>query len=148
MANELSKLSPPAGSTRKRMRVGRGEGSGKGKTAGRGQKGQHARGTVKRGFEGGQMPLARRLPKRGFKNIFAKQYTEVRIDRIAKRFEAGEVVDAAVLKSRGVVSKVAKDGIKVLGNGEISHALTIRAAKFTRSAAEKITAAGGVAEEV
>lgn len=148
MANELSKLSPPAGSTRKRMRVGRGEGSGKGKTAGRGQKGQHARGTVKRGFEGGQMPLARRLPKRGFKNIFAKQYTEVRIDRIAKRFEAGEVVDAAVLKSRGVVSKVAKDGIKVLGNGEISHALTVRAAKFTRSAAEKITAAGGVAEEV
>ena len=148
MANELSKLSPPAGSTRKRMRVGRGEGSGKGKTAGRGQKGQHARGTVKRGFEGGQMPLARRLPKRGFKNIFAKQYTEVRIDRIAKRFEAGEVVDAAVLKSRGVVSKIAKDGIKVLGNGEISHALTVRAAKFTRSAAEKITAAGGVAEEV
>lgn len=148
MANELSKLSPPAGSTRKRMRVGRGEGSGKGKTAGRGQKGQHARGTVKRGFEGGQMPLARRLPKRGFKNIFAKQYTEVRIDRIAARFEAGEVVDAAVLKSRGVVSKIAKDGIKVLGNGDISHALTVRAAKFTRSAAEKITAAGGVAEEV
>ena len=148
MANELSKLSPPAGSTRKRMRVGRGEGSGKGKTAGRGQKGQHARGTVKRGFEGGQMPLARRLPKRGFKNIFAKQYTEVRIDRIAKRFEAGEVVDAEVLKSRGVVSKIARDGIKVLGNGDISHALTVRAAKFTRSAAEKITAAGGVAEEV
>ena len=148
MANELSKLSPPAGSTRKRMRVGRGEGSGKGKTAGRGQKGQHARGTVKRGFEGGQMPLARRLPKRGFKNIFAKQYTEARIDRIAKRFEAGEVGDAEVLKSRGVVSKIAKDGIKVLGNGDISHALTVRAAKFTRSAAEKITAAGGVAEEV
>ena len=148
MANELSSLAPPAGSTRKRMRVGRGEGSGKGKTAGRGQKGQHARGTVKRGFEGGQMPLARRLPKRGFKNIFAKQYTEVRIDRIAQRFEAGEVVDAAELKARGVISKVAKDGIKVLGNGEISHAVTVRAAKFTRSAAEKIAAAGGVAEEV
>jgi len=148
MANELSRLSPPAGSTRKRMRVGRGEGSGKGKTAGRGSKGQHARGTVKRGFEGGQMPLARRLPKRGFKNIFAKQYTEVRIDRLATRFSAGEVVDAAELKARGVVSKVAKDGIKVLGNGEISHALTVRAAKFTRSAAEKIAAAGGVAEEV
>ncbi len=148
MANELSSLSPPAGSTRKRMRVGRGEGSGKGKTAGRGQKGQRARGTVKRGFEGGQMPLARRLPKRGFKNIFAKQFTEVRIDRIAERFEAGEVVDAAELKARGVVSKIAKDGIKVLGNGEISHALTVRAAKFTRSASEKIAAAGGVAEEV
>jgi len=148
MANELSRLSPPAGSTRKRMRVGRGEGSGKGKTAGRGQKGQRARGTIKRGFEGGQMPLARRLPKRGFKNIFAKQFTEVRLDRIAQRFEAGEVVDAAALKARGVVSKVCKDGIKVLGNGEISHALTVRAAKFTRSAAEKIAAAGGVAEEV
>jgi large subunit ribosomal protein L15 len=148
MANELSSLSPPAGSTRKRMRVGRGEGSGKGKTAGRGSKGQHARGTVKRGFEGGQMPLARRLPKRGFKNIFAKQYTEVRIDRLAKRFSAGEVVDAAELKARGVISKVAKDGIKILGNGELAHALTIRAAKFTRSAAEKIAAAGGVAEEV
>jgi large subunit ribosomal protein L15 len=148
MANELSSLSPPAGSTRKRMRVGRGEGSGKGKTAGRGSKGQHARGTVKRGFEGGQMPLARRLPKRGFKNIFAKQYTEVRIDRLAKRFSAGEVVDAAELKARGVISKVAKDGIKVLGNGELAYALTVRAAKFTRSAAEKIAAAGGVAEEV
>jgi large subunit ribosomal protein L15 len=94
------------------------------------------------------MPLARRLPKRGFKNIFAKQYTEVRIDRLAKRFSAGEVVDAAELKARGVISKVAKDGIKVLGNGELAYALTVRAAKFTRSAAEKIAAAGGVAEEV
>lgn len=148
MANELSKLSPPAGSRRSRTRLGRGEGSGKGKTAGRGQKGQRARGTVKRGFEGGQMPLARRLPKRGFNNIFAKQYTEVRLDRIAARFSAGEVVDAESLKARGVVSKVAKDGIKVLGNGAVGHALTVRAAKFTRSAAEKIAASGGVAEEV
>jgi len=148
MANELSMLSPAPGSTRRRMRVGRGEGSGKGKTAGRGQKGQRARGTVKRGFEGGQMPLARRLPKRGFNNIFGKQYTEVRLDRIAARFAAGEVVDAETLKARGVVSKVCKDGIKVLGNGELSHALTVRAAKFTSSAAEKIAAAGGVAEEV
>lgn len=148
MANELSKLAPPAGSTRKRMRVGRGEGSGKGKTAGRGQKGQLARGTVKRGFEGGQMPLARRLPKRGFNNIFAKRYTEVRLDRIAARFEAGEVVDAQSLKERGVISKICRDGVKVLGNGDVAHALTVRAAKFTRSAAEKIAAAGGVAEEV
>lgn len=148
MANELSQLAPPAGATRKRTRVGRGEGSGKGKTAGRGQKGQRARGTIKRGFEGGQMPLARRLPKRGFKNIFAKQFTEVRLDRIAARFEAGEVVDAESLKARGVISKIGRDGVKVLGNGEVAHALTVRAAKFTRSAAEKIAAAGGVAEEV
>ncbi len=148
MANELSNLAPPAGSTRKRMRVGRGEGSGKGKTAGRGQKGQRARGTVKRGFEGGQMPLARRLPKRGFNNIFAKQYTEVRLDRISGRFSAGDVVDAESLKARGVISKICRDGVKVLGNGDVSQALTIRAAKFTRSAAEKIVAAGGVAEEV
>jgi large subunit ribosomal protein L15 len=148
MANELSRLAPAAGSTRNRVRVGRGEGSGKGKTAGRGSKGQRARGTIRRGFEGGQMPLARRLPKRGFNNIFAKKYTEVRLDRLAARFEAGEVVDAAALKSRGVISKICKDGIKVLGNGEISYALTIRAAKFTRTAAEKIAAAGGVAEEV
>jgi large subunit ribosomal protein L15 len=94
------------------------------------------------------MPLARRLPKRGFNNIFAKRYTEVRLDRIAGRFEAGEVVDAQSLKERGVISKICRDGVKVLGNGDVSHALTVRAAKFTRSAAEKIAAAGGVAEEV
>jgi len=128
--------------------VGRGEGSGKGKTAGRGQKGQFARSTVRRGFEGGQMPLHRRLPKRGFNNIFSKEYSEVRLDRIAARFSEGELVDAASLKERGLVSRVAKDGIKVLGNGEIGHALTVRAAKFTRTAAEKIVGAGGTAEEV
>lgn len=148
MANELSSLRAPTGSTRKRTRLGRGEGSGKGKTAGRGMKGQHARSTVRRGFEGGQMPLHRRLPKRGFNNIFAKDYSVVRLDRIAARFTEGEVVDAEALKARGVVSKVGKDGIKVLGNGDIGHALTIRAAKFTKSAAEKIQAAGGTAEEV
>jgi len=128
--------------------VGRGEGSGKGKTAGRGQKGQFARSTVRRGFEGGQMPLHRRLPKRGLNNIFSKEYSEVRLDRIAARFSEGELVDAASLKERGLVSRVAKDGIKVLGNGEIGHALTVRAAKFTRTAAEKIVGAGGTAEEV
>lgn len=148
MANELSNLAPPAGSRRTRMRVGRGEGSGKGKTAGRGQKGQGARGTVRRAFEGGQMPLARRLPKRGFNNVFAKQFTEVRLDRIAAHFQAGEVVDAESLKARGLISKIGRDGVKVLGNGEIGHALTVRAAKFTGSAAEKIAAAGGVTEEV
>jgi large subunit ribosomal protein L15 len=94
------------------------------------------------------MPLARRLPKRGFNNIFAKRYTEVRLDRSVARFEAGEVVDAQSLKERGVISKICRDGVKVLGNGDVAHALTVRAAKFTRSAAEKIAAAGGVAEEV
>ena len=148
MANELSNLKPPVGSTRKRMRVGRGEGSGKGKTAGRGTKGQGARGTVARHFEGGQMPLARRIPMRGFNNIFSKQYTEVRLDTIAAKFAAGEVVDALTLKARGVISKIEKDGIKVLGNGEIGHALTVRAERFTRSAAEKIKAAGGAVEEI
>ena len=148
MANELSNLKPPAGAHKKRTRLGRGEGSGKGTTAGRGQKGQTARGTVRPGFEGGQMPLHRRLPKRGFTNIFAKQYTEVRLDRIAARFAAGEVVDAEALKARGVISKIAPDGLKILGNGEISHSLTIRAAKFTASAEEKITNAGGTVERV
>lgn len=148
MANELSNLKPPAGSTRKRMRIGRGEGSGKGKTAGRGQKGQYARGTVRQGFEGGQMPLYRRLPKRGFRNLFAKEYSEVRLDRISAVFASGDVVDSEALVAHGLVSKVAKDGVKVLGNGEIDKAVTIKAAKFTRGAVDKIHAAGGVAEEI
>ena len=148
MANELSNLKPPAGGYKSRKRVGRGEGSGKGRTAGRGQKGQLKRGTVHPGFEGGQMPLHRRLPKRGFNNIFAKKFTEVRLDRIASRFSAGEVVDAASLKERGLIKKVEKDGIKVLGNGEISVALTVRASKFTASAASKIENAGGTIERV
>lgn len=92
------------------------------------------------------MPLMRRLPKRGFKNHFAKQFAEVRLDRIATRFEAGEIVDTEALKARGLVSKVGRDGVKILGNGEIGHALTIRAAAFTRSALAKIEAAGGTAE--
>ncbi len=129
MANELSNLKPAPGSRKKPMRVGRGEGSGKGKTAGRGTKGQHARNTVKRGFEGGQMPLARRLPKRGFTNIFRKEFSLVRLDRIAAHFSAGETVDVESLRAKGLVGRVAKDGIKVLGNGDI-------------------TAAGGTVEEV
>ena len=148
MANELSNLKPAAGSQRPRTRVGRGEGSGKGKTSGRGQKGQRARNTIRRGFEGGQMPLARRLPKRGFNNIFGKRYTVVRIDHIAARFEAGAVVDGEALKAAGLIQRVEKDGVKILGNGEIGHALTIKAAKFTKSAAEKITAAGGTFEVI
>ncbi len=148
MANELSNLQPAPGSQRSRTRLGRGEGSGKGKTAGRGTKGQLARGTVPAGFEGGQMPLQRRLPKRGFKNIFAKRFTEVRLDKIAAKFAAGETVNAASLKERGVIAKIDRDGVKVLGNGELGHALTIQAARFTKSAADKISAAGGTAETV
>ncbi len=148
MANELSNLKPPSGAHKKPTRLGRGEGSGKGKTAGRGSKGQHKRGTVRPGFEGGQMPLHRRLPKRGFNNIFAKDITAVRLDLIAKRFSEGEVVDAAALKERGLVKKVGKDGIKILGNGELGHALTVRAQRFSRSAEDKIQAAGGTVERV
>lgn len=94
------------------------------------------------------MPLQRRLPKRGFNNIFAKQYTEVRIDRISEKFNKGDTVDAETLKAAGVISKIAKNGIKVLGNGEIDKALTVKAAKFTKSAAEKISAAGGTVEVI
>ena len=148
MANELSNLKPSPGSTKARKRVGRGEGSGKGKTAGRGTKGQGARNTIHPRFEGGQMPLQRRLPKRGFNNIFAKRYTEVGLDKISAKFAKGDTVDAAALKDAGVISKIEKNGIKVLGNGDIDKALTIKAAKFTKSAAEKIAAAGGTAEVI
>jgi large subunit ribosomal protein L15 len=148
MANELSNLKPATGAYKKRTRLGRGEGSGKGKTAGRGSKGQRKRGTIRPGFEGGQMPLHRRLPKRGFKNIFAKDFTAVRLDRIAAKFSEGEVVDAESLKARGLVKKIGKNGIKILGNGEIGYALTVRATRFTRSAEEKITNAGGTVERV
>jgi len=148
MANELSNLKPAAGSQRKPLRVGRGEGSGKGKTAGRGSKGQRARGTVRRGFEGGQMPLARRLPKRGFTNIFRKEYSTVRLDRIAAHFSVGEVVDAAALRAKGLISSLGKDGVKVLGNGTIDFAVTVRVEKLTGSAQEKILAAGGSIEDV
>jgi large subunit ribosomal protein L15 len=148
MANELSNLKPAEGAYKKRTRLGRGEGSGKGKTAGRGSKGQHKRGTVAPGFEGGQMPLHRRLPKRGFNNIFAKEFTAVRIDRIAAKFSDGEVVDAESLKARGLIKKIGKNGIKILGNGEIGVALTFKATRFTASAEEKITNAGGTVERV
>lgn len=148
MANELSKLKPRPGATRDPVRVGRGEGSGLGKTAGRGMKGQRARGAAAPGFEGGQVPLYRRLPKRGFNNIFGVEFTEVRLDLIAKHFQAGEIVDVGSLRERGLVKKVSAHGIKILGNGEISQALTVKAARFTASAAEKIQAAGGTAEVV
>ena len=143
---KLFDLAPVEGSVKSRKRVGRGHGSGNGKTSGRGHKGQNARsgGGVRVGFEGGQMPIYRRLPKRGFTNIFAKEYAEVKISDLNK-FASGAVVDAAALKEAGVIKKVC-DGVKVLGNGELNVKLTVKAHKFTESAKQKIEAAGGKAE--
>jgi large subunit ribosomal protein L15 len=142
----INELKPAAGAKRKRKRVGRGAGSGMGKTATRGQDGQNSRsgGGVRPGFEGGQMPLARRLPKRGFKNIFAKTYSTVNVSDL-NRFEDGTEVTAQLLKEKRVIRKL-NDGLKVLGNGEITKKLTVKADKFTKTAQEKIKAAGGTAE--
>ncbi len=144
----IHELSPVAGSTHVDKRKGRGHATGNGKTAGRGHKGQKARsgGGVRIGFEGGQMPLARRIPKRGFNNIFAKPLTTVNVDAL-DRFEDGAVVDAQALLAAGVISKC-KYGVKFLGNGEVSKKLTVKAAAFSESAKEKIEAAGGKAEVV
>lgn len=144
----LHELSPVPGSTKEAKRKGRGHGSGNGKTAGKGHKGQNARsgGGVRPGFEGGQMPLYRRLPKRGFVNIFAKTYTEVKVSAL-NIFDDGAEVTAEVLKEAGVIKKI-NDGITVLGNGEITKKLTVKAAKFTQSAKAKIEAAGGKAEVI
>ena len=146
---KLHELRPAEGAVRSKKRLGRGTATGQGKTAGRGQKGQKSRsgGGVRVGFEGGQMPLTRRLPKRGFKNPFRKEYTEVNVE-LLNRFENGTEVTAEVLKSTGAISKIAKDGIKVLGNGNLEKAVTVKAAKFTASAQEKIEKAGGKAELV
>ena len=143
---KLLELSPSVGSTKDSKRKGRGHGSGNGKTAGRGHKGQNARsgGGVRVGFEGGQMPIYRRLPKRGFTNIFAKQYAEVKLSDLNK-FDDGAVIDAEALKEAGIISKVL-DGVKVLGNGEINKKVTVKASKFTSAAAAKIEAAGGKTE--
>lgn len=145
---KLYELTPSEGSTKVSKRKGRGHGTGNGKTAGRGHKGQKARsgGGVRVGFEGGQMPLYRRLPKRGFTNIFAKEYTEVNIAQLNK-LEAGTVVTAESLKEAGIISKIC-DGIKVLGTGELDKSLTVQAKKFTKSAVAKIEAAGGKAEVI
>ena len=139
----LDELQPAEGSKFAPKRVGRGIGSGTGKTSGKGHKGQNARsgGGVRPGFEGGQMPLYRRLPKRGFNNIFAKQYVTINVSDL-ERFENGTEVTAELLKETGVVSKV-MDGIKILGRGELTKKLTVKAAKFTASASEKIEKAGG-----
>ena len=144
----LDELQPAEGSKFSAKRVGRGIGSGNGKTAGKGHKGQNARsgGGVRPGFEGGQMPLYRRLPKRGFNNIFAKQYVTINVADL-ERFEDGTVVTAELLKESGVVSKVL-DGIKILGRGELTRKLEVKVAKFSASAAEKIEKAGGKAEVI
>lgn len=144
---KLHELQPAEGSVKDVKRIGRGHGSGNGKTAGKGHKGQKARsgGSIRPGFEGGQMPLQRRIPKRGFNNIFAKEFAEVNVSVLNDRFEDGAVVDAEALIASGAI-KDAKDGIKVLGNGEITKKLTVKAAKFTASAQEKIEKAGGKAE--
>jgi len=144
----LHELSPAAGSTHVGKRKGRGAGTGNGKTAGRGHKGQKARsgGGVRPGFEGGQMPLQRRIPKRGFVNIFATRYEAINVDQL-DRFEDGAVVDEAAIVAAGLV-KNTRDGIKILGRGEITKKLTVKVAAFSEGAKSKIEAAGGKAEVV
>lgn len=145
---KLNELSPAPGSKTEAKRKGRGAGTGNGKTAGRGHKGQNARsgGGVRPGFEGGQMPIYRRLPKRGFNNIFAKKYTEINVSALNK-FEDGTVVDATLLKESGVISKIL-DGVVVLGRGELTKKVTVKAARVTKGALEKIEAAGGKVEVI
>lgn len=144
---KLNELSPAAGSVKTAKRVGRGAGSGTGKTAGKGHKGQKARsgGGVRPGFEGGQMPLARRIPKRGFNNIFGTTYATVNVGDLSKKFEDGAAVDEAAIVAAGLVKKTL-DGIKVLGDGEITKKLTVTVTAFSGSAKQKIAAAGGKAE--
>ena len=145
---KLHELSPSEGSKKKAFRVGRGHGSGNGKTSGKGQKGQKARsgGGVRPGFEGGQMPIYRRLPKRGFTNIFAKKYTSINVEDLNK-FDNGTEITAEVLKENGVIKKI-NDGIVVLGRGDLNKNVTIKAKRFSKSAEEKISAAGGKAEVI
>ena len=145
---KLNELSPAQGSAKAAYRKGRGAGSGNGKTAGKGHKGQNARsgGGVRVGFEGGQRPLYRKLPKRGFKNRFAVNYAVVNVAAL-NRFEDGTVVDAEVLKAAKLVRKEL-DGVKILGNGELTKKLTVKATVFSATAKEKIEAAGGKTEEV
>jgi large subunit ribosomal protein L15 len=145
---ELSNLKPKKGARHAKKRVGRGPGSGTGKTAGRGEKGQKSRSGYSRmlGFEGGQMPLHRRLPKRGFTNIFKKEHVVVNLADL-ERFENGATVDEAALRKAGVI-KGANDGVKVLGNGKLTKKLTVHATKFSASARKQIEAAGGTCQEI
>ena len=144
---KLHDLSPAAGASKERKRIGRGPASGQGKTAGKGHKGQKARAGrgMRAGFEGGQMPLQRRIPKRGFNNIFASEIAIVNISDICEKFEDGAVVDVAALIASGLVKKEL-DGVKVLGNGDCTKKLTVKVNAFSASAKEKIEAAGGTAE--
>lgn len=145
---ELNQLSPAPGSKKRRRRVGRGTGSGMGKTSTRGHKGQWARsgGGVRPGFEGGQMPLIRRMPKYGFDNAFKKVYSIVNVFQL-QVFNDGDIVDAQALLDKGIVRKVEPYGIKILGKGELTKKLTVKANKFTKAAQEIIKKAGGVTEE-
>lgn len=145
---KLHELAPAPGSKKVRTRIGRGLGSGLGKTAGKGHKGQNARsgGGTRPGFEGGQMPIYRRLPKRGFYNRFSKEYAEVNVSEL-NRFEDGAVVNPVALIEAGVLKNV-HDGVRILGNGELTKPLTVVANGFTKSAAEKIAAAGGKVEVI
>ena len=149
MAIGLNNLHPAKGSTHKKKRLGRGPGSGLGKTAGRGNKGQKSRSgySMKIGFEGGQMPLQRRLPKRGFTNIFKKQWIEVTVAALENSFEADDEITPELMHERGVIAKGRRD-VVVLGTGEVSKALRVSAHRFTKSAREKIEAAGGTANLV
>jgi large subunit ribosomal protein L15 len=143
----LHELHPAPGSVKSKKRVGRGIGSGHGKTSCRGHKGQHARNTVRPGFEGGQTPLHRRLPlKRGFRNPFKKEYAIVNLSRLAV-FDAGTVVTPELLQERRIVDDI-KDGIKILGDGELAKPITVRAHRFSKSAEEKLKACGGTAEVI
>ena len=143
---KLNELQPAVGAKKAPKRVGRGVGSGLGKTSTKGNKGQKARsGAKKNGFEGGQMPLARRLPKRGFTNIYAKEYTVINISDL-NNLQDGTEVTAELLKKMGIISKIEKDGLKVLGRGELNRKLTVKAAKVTKTAEEAIKAAGGNVE--
>ena len=145
---KLHDLAPAQGSVKESKRIGRGAASGQGKTAGKGHKGQKARsgGGVRPGFEGGQMPLARRVPKRGFNNIFAKKIIAINLSALDK-FEDGAVVNADALIEKGIIKK-AYDGVKVLGNGKVTKKVTVQATAFSASAKAAIEAAGGKAEEV
>ena len=149
MAISLNTLKPAKGSTHKKKRVGRGPGSGLGKTAGRGEKGQKSRSgySAKIGFEGGQMPLHRRLPKRGFTNIFKKRWLEISLASLEQHFEADAEITPEVLHDRGLIKK-AKYDVVVLGNGEVSKPLRVSAHRFTKSAKEKIEKAGGAAIQI
>lgn len=144
---KLHEISPAPNSVKKTKRLGRGIGSGTGKTSGKGHKGQNARsgGGVRPGFEGGQMPLIRQLPKRGFTNNFRKVYTTINVGDL-ERFEPNTVITAEMLKATGVIAKIEPYGLKVLGNGNLTKALTVKAEKFTPSAVEKINAVGGTVE--